>query len=76
VRNGGPTDEQPSRIALPEGKYIVWARSDSAGMVSIPVVIKPGLQTNLYLERSNWKPTAKAKVVRLPNGVIIGYTSQ
>lgn len=76
VRNGGPTDEQPSTITLSEGKYTVWARSDCAGMVSIPIVIKPGLLTNLYLEKSNRKPAPKAKVFRLPGGEVIGYASQ
>lgn len=73
VRNGGPNDEQPEKIALPTGKYIVQAQSDYVGTVRIPVVIKTGLQTSLYLEKPNRKAALRGKAIRLSNGDIAGY---
>jgi hypothetical protein len=43
-------DEIPELVSLPVGSYIVIARSENAGYVRIPVIIKEGQQTILDLD--------------------------
>ena len=78
VRNG---DAEPARVLLPEGDYIVEAQSDTAGLVRVPVLIKPGRTTILYLEREkDWQEAFadrnRTDLVRLPNGQPIGVRAR
>lgn len=75
IRNGDVNQEQPEKVSLPDGKYVIWAQSDAEGWVHIPVLIKTGLTTNLYLEQSDQKFASNAMVVRLPGGSVIGYAA-
>ena len=73
VRNAiGSSDEDPANVRLPSGRYTVVADSETAGTVSVPVVIRTGKTTTLHLEREkDWTPPALARgsdFVRLPNG--------
>jgi hypothetical protein len=45
-----PSDESPDLVPLPAGPYLVIARSDKYGDVSIRVAIKPGQLTVLDLD--------------------------
>ena len=45
-----PTDESPELVALPVGRYLVIARSEDHGDVSIRVAIKAGWLTVLDLD--------------------------
>ena len=71
-------DQEPTRVILPKGTYTVVARSDTSGMVSVPVAIETGKTTVLHLERQkDWKEavagTRSGDLVRLPNGQPIGF---
>ena len=46
-----PTDESPDLVALPDGRYLVIARSEDHGDVGIRVSIKEGRLTVLDLDR-------------------------
>jgi hypothetical protein len=43
-------DEDPQRVELEPGKYIIWAQSDKNGYVKMSVIIKPGRSTLVDLE--------------------------
>ena len=78
VRNG---DTEPARVLLPAGNYIVEAESDIVGLVRVPVVIKAGRTTILYLEREKDSQGAFAdrdltELVRLPSGQPIGVRAR
>jgi hypothetical protein len=69
--------EGPVSVALPPGKYFVAARSNGYGVVTVPVMIKTGLQTILHLD-GGW-PNESAfnqnNAVRLPDGEVVGWKS-
>lgn len=69
----------PLLVNLPEGTYRVQARAAFYGTVVVPVVIKEGRTTSIYLE-GDWKPDLEgfeqADLVRLPNGTMIGWRSK
>jgi hypothetical protein len=74
-------DQEPTRVILPKGTYTVVARSDTSGMVSVPVAIETGKTTVLHLEREkDWKEAPagidSADLVRLPNGQPIGFRAR
>jgi hypothetical protein len=77
-----PNDDQdPTRVILPKGTYTVVARSDTSGMVSVPVAIETGKTTVLHLEREKDSKEAAAgtrsgDLVRLPNGQPIGFRAR
>ena len=77
-----PNDDQdPTRVILQKGTYTVVSRSDTSGMVSVPVAIETGKTTVLHLEREkDWKEAAagidSADLVRLPNGQTIGFRAR
>jgi hypothetical protein len=82
VRNAlGYSDETPERISLPKGLYTVLAKSETAGSVSVPVIIETGKSTVLHLEREkDWMPdlsgAKESDFVRLANGQIIGFRAK
>ena len=78
VRNAlYPADETPRTIALPSGVYTVIAESETAGTVSVPVLIRTGRTTELHLEgKKDWTPPLLAResdLVHLPDGQAIGF---
>ena len=65
-------------ISLPPGKYFVAARSNSYGIVTVPVIIAPGRATVLHLDGlKTWEgnPINGANAVRLPDGDVVGWKS-
>src|SRR4051812_32080329 len=70
VVNSQLLSEEPARVNLPGGKYLVKAPSDGFGWVYVPVSIKGGAITEVHLDR-RWrlKDVANAtNLVRLPDG--------
>lgn len=58
VRNSrGMNDETPTRVALPAGSYRIKAEARDYGEVTVPILIKPGELTAVYLQRDG-APTA------------------
>jgi len=75
VINGA--DEEPARVTLPAGRYIVVAESDTAGTIRVPVAVETGRMTAVHLERKQDSDRAfagidSAGLVRLPDGQAIG----
>ena len=63
---------------MPKGLYVVVAKSETAGTVSIPVVIETGKSAVLHLEREkDWMPdlsgARESDLVRLANSQVIGF---
>jgi hypothetical protein len=69
--------EAPVSVELPPGKYCVVARSNSYGMVTVPVIIAPAEQTILHLDGPNAWPDKSLfnqdNAVRLPDGEVVGW---
>src|SRR5271157_1984636 len=51
--NSGKLLDGPKRVQLPAGTYRVLARANGYGVVTVPVVIRPGQVTTVHLEGSN-----------------------
>lgn len=71
-------DEEPVRVTLPKGRYIVAAESDAGSSVSVPVAIETGRSTIVHLDQEQEAKRAfagivSADLVRLPNGQPIGF---
>lgn len=66
-------------VNLPPGKYYVVARSNSYGIVTVPVIIAPGRETVLHLDGRDTSPEGipinAANAVCLPDGEIVGWNS-
>ncbi len=68
-------DEYPATVTLPPGEYVVKARAESYGLVTVPVVVKPDKTTRVILQ-PGWKPgetVAKSDLVQMPNGYFVGW---
>ncbi|MBI3878553.1 MAG: hypothetical protein HY301_00610 [Verrucomicrobia bacterium] len=69
-------DSNPEPVAIAAGLYTIVARSDSAGTVSIPVVVESLKTTEVHLVR-DWKPDLagrdRSDLVLLPNGQPVGW---
>lgn len=68
-------DEFPAEVTLPAGNYLVKARADFYGPVTVPVVIGTNRVTQVVLQ-PGWKPKGRfdeADLVRLPNGYFVGW---
>jgi len=80
IRNQtGRYDSAPARVALAAGTYRVTAPSTGAIKVLIPVRIIAGRTTVVYLDGSAGPkdfPASGAKVVKLPDGQIVGWSSR
>jgi hypothetical protein len=50
--NMGP-DSRPVEVQLPPGKYVVKARKQGSGWVSVPVNLTIGNTTEIYLDDSS-----------------------
>jgi hypothetical protein len=71
----GHYSENPERIALPAGRYLVKAEAKDYFWVKVPVTIEHGRTTRVHLD-DNWKPTADAprrEMVTMPNGNPVGW---
>ena len=66
-------------VNLPPGKYYVVARSNSFGIVTVPVIIAAGHETVLHLDGRETSPEGipvdAANAVCLPDGEIVGWKS-
>lgn len=71
-------DEDPAVVTLPAANYVIKAWADFCGLVTVPVVIKPGETTRVILQ-PGWKPgnaVAKSDLVRTPNGYFVGWRAE
>jgi hypothetical protein len=50
--NMGP-DSRPVALQLPAGKYVVKARKQGSGWVSVPVILAAGNTSDIYLDDSS-----------------------
>jgi len=74
-------DEEPARVTLPKGRYIVAAESDAGDSIRVPVAIETGRSTILHLEQEREAKKAFAGIndhdlVRLPSGQAIGFRAR
>jgi len=73
---GDFTAEPPTDVRLPAGRYVVKAESQDYGILNVPVVIRSGETTQVYLDCSSQPANLLAQTadtVRLPDGQIIGW---
>ena len=71
---GGPVEE-PIPITLTSGAYELSAEGPGGTRLSVPVVIRGGQTTNVYLDgttRPRNIESARVDLVRLPGGAIAG----
>ncbi len=75
---GDWTVEPPTRVPLPPGTYKIKAEGGEYGWVIVPVVIKRGETTPVYLDGERHSIDSLASQdnsVRLPNGEIVGWAA-
>jgi hypothetical protein len=77
INSRGSFGEEPEAVALPPGRYIVEAVATNLGRVHVPVVIREGERTVVYLDGESG-PSASGKEreanwVRRPDGSIVGW---
>jgi hypothetical protein len=68
-------DEMPTVVSLPAGNYMVQAQAEFYGVINVPVVVKPGALTRVFLQ-PGWVPgatVASSDLVQLPHGYYIGW---
>ena len=67
----------PAQVKLPAGSYLVSARANGYGVVTVPVVTASNRLTTLHLEGSGSWPDKSApgqtNTVRLPDGQVVGW---
>jgi hypothetical protein len=72
----GPNDPQPSVVPLAPGKYKIKVEVRDYGLVTIPVVIKPGKVTEVNLQRGRQPVEASApgnELVVLGDSRVVGW---
>ncbi len=75
---GDFTEEPPTNVRLSAGRYVVRADSQDYGIVNVPVVIRDGETTRVYLDCASQPANllaGAADTVRLPDGQIIGWAA-
>jgi len=76
----GTVVKEPAHVTLPAGTYRLVAGANGYGTVTVPVVIGSNRQTVVHLEGgASWPDVAandQARVVRFPDGEIIGWRAQ
>jgi hypothetical protein len=71
--------EDPATVGLPPGLYKVRARAAAFGFVTTSVVIEAGKTTFIHLdgsELSSGIQTPASRIVRLPDGLIMGWQAK
>jgi hypothetical protein len=71
----GSADQRPMTVPLPPGRYVVYARAEGHGRVTVPVFIVASRMTLVYLEGKGLPEAEElpaAEVVRLPDGRAAG----
>lgn len=71
----GLQDQKPMTVALPQGRYVVYAQAEGYGRVTVPVVIAGSRTTVVFLEGKGLPEASElpdAEVVRLPDGRPVG----
>lgn len=80
IRNHvGGNDQTPQTAMLPAGRYQVVAQSEGYGVVKVPVLVKGGQLTVLYLDRTPMPEAAQGpagEVVRFPSGWAVGWRAR
>jgi len=78
--NFGSISQDIVSVPLPAGEYIVKARANGYGFVTVPVMIEPHQNTVLHLEGGGFWPDESAfnqtNAVRLPDGLIVGWKAR
>ena len=72
-------DPVPTVVSLASGEYKIVARGEGTGLITVPVIIVAGEQTDVYLRRPGMPKAKQAqsdKVVRLPDGRVAGWRAQ
>jgi hypothetical protein len=75
---GDWTVEPPTRVSLPPGMYKIRAEGGEYGWVIVPVVIKSGKTTPVYLDGERHSIDSLANLdnsVRLPDGQVVGWAA-
>jgi hypothetical protein len=66
-------------VSLESGEYKIVVRGEGTGLITVPVVIVAGEQTDVYLRRPGMPKAKQAQsdnVVRLPDGRVAGWRAQ
>ena len=69
-------DETPQIVSLAPGAYTVRGRADGYGYITVPVIVKSGRRTSVYLNRTRRPVLSQAEerlLVRLPDGRAVGW---
>jgi len=72
-------DPVPTVVSLESGEYKIVVRGEGTGLITVPVVIVAGEQTDVYLRRPGMPKAKQAQsdnVVRLPDGRVAGWRAQ
>ena len=74
---GDFTYEPPSNVQLAAGSYVVRAESQDYGLVNVPVVIRGGQTTRVYLDCASQPANLRTarNTVKLPDGQVIGWSA-
>lgn len=75
---GDFTVEPPTRVSLPAGSYKIKAEGGEYGWVEVPVIIKSGQTTPVYLDGGRHSIDSLAtqnNSVSLPDGQIVGWAA-
>jgi len=71
----GLEDQKPMTVPLPQGRYVVYARAEGYGRVTVPILIAASRTTVVFLEGKGLPEAPElpeAEVVRLPDGRPVG----
>jgi hypothetical protein len=75
----GDMDQEPTSVQLPAGDYVIKAKSESAGWVTIPIKVESGSVITVHLD-SFWNALnpliGNATLIRLPDGRIAGWYAE
>jgi len=75
---GDWTVEPPTRVHLPAGPYTIKAEGGIYGWILVPVVVKSGQTTPVYLDGERHSIDSLAgpnNLVRLPDGQVVGWAA-
>jgi hypothetical protein len=75
---GDWTVEPPTRVSLPAGSYTIKAEGGIYGWILVPVVVKSGQTTPVYLDGERHSIDSLAgpnNLVRLPDGQVVGWAA-